>query len=148
MTSPAAIQKANELAKQLADLLKPHGVNSVRVDDWSDYGLFGIFVKLDLDEGSGIKTGWRPRNKTFNLRKITMGIRSFFRKNDLEPSFDPPLNVYHCSTVNYTTYRNWEGYDRCSILVNVRIDDPPVPQPKQPDLAWRRWYQETYPNPE
>lgn len=135
MINQIQVGMANTLAERFA---KIPGVKSAKVDDWSDEGYFAIFVEMNGTWTGGYNSRFIPAGETLALerrggnrkavRTVGRKIRSILtsaKKADEVFSFETwaPEGQYHL----VYGYNNFDGYDKDSFKVNVRIpEDFPI----------------------
>ena len=135
MINQIQVDMANVLAERFA---KIPGVKTAKVDDWSDEGYFAIFVEMKGTWTGGCHSRFIPAGETLALtrrggdrkavRTIGLKIRSILtsaKKADEVFSFETwaPEGQYRMSY----GYNNFDGYDRDSFKINVRIpEDFPI----------------------
>lgn len=136
MINQTQVKMAETLAERFASI---PGVKSAKVDDWSDEGYFAIFVDMKGEWTGGYNSRFIPageslamdrpgRMKRRSVRVLGRLIRSILteaKKADEIYSFETwaPEGQYH---VSYG-YNNFDGYDKGSFKINVRIpEDFPV----------------------
>jgi hypothetical protein len=137
MINQTQIQMAETLAERFSRI---PGVLSAKVDDWSDYGYFSLFVEMKghwtggynsyfIPEGEDLSMDRIGRKNRRRVRVLGMNIRSILntaKKADEIFSFDSvygPEGIYH-KVMGYTKF---DGYNSSSFKVNVRIpEDFPI----------------------
>ena len=130
MITQKQIGMAETLAARFAAI---PGVKSAKVDDWSDYGYFAIFIDLKGKWTGGSRSFFIPEGENLAMRRggrimvrqVALDIRSILlraKKADEIFSYDQadaPHGIYH----QCFGYQEFDGYDKSDFKINFRIPE-------------------------
>ena len=129
MINETQVQMARTLAQRLAAI---PGVESAKVDDWSDWGLFSIFVGMKgerfgggfIPQGESLAMSRDKRSRSAVRRIASQVQRICLLAREAEEiyaieSITPPRGKYH--KVYYRSV--FDGYESGDIHVQVRIPE-------------------------
>lgn len=109
MTSVEQQDKARQVAAEVGKMV---GVASATVDDWSDYGLFSVLVRLETQDS----------RLTFkiSLRGFLAGVkRQISAVGGVLESYDPPKRVYAYAGTHSRKY--FDEYNTDTYSLSIRI---------------------------
>jgi hypothetical protein len=117
MTSDLQVRIAKAVAEQIT---KVTGVVSCIVDDYSDYGNFRLFAKIQLAPYAATSRYLRFDDKHVNLRAISQSINCILQKCKVhKEKIVSPKRHYH------TSFREkvFEGYEDDSIQIDFVVPE-------------------------
>jgi hypothetical protein len=121
-TSDAQVSIARSIAKQIE---KIEGVKECIVDDWSDYGLFSLWLLLDSELAQqSMSSKWKYRLRC-NLISLTPAIKRILKKCDLcDVKIIHPKPTYYPKYVSYGKWsKEYNGHDGAQTNVQFRVQE-------------------------
>lgn len=104
------IKKAKELAEAIS---KVPGIASCRVDDWNQFGEFGLFAQIPCGSGRP----YMPLEKGYDLRKVIPKIKAILKGHHYK--IFSPERIYEKGSLSDSLF--FRGYAKGSITIDVNL---------------------------